>query len=256
MFISHTDAQVLDSSYLECTYEYALMRDTLVKQISIEDPAMILLIGNKYSKFYSYNTFFRDSIVSSKTDSEKMDIIGSISEFAQKYPKGESSKIYKNNIDKTITLTDKRGLFKFLYKEPNIKQNWKITDETKEIAGYECQKATCTFRGRNYIAWFTREIPVNEGPWKFNGLPGLIVKVYDIQEHYKFELYAVRKVKKEITFEEQNYAEMDRKDYIKTQRRYLSNPLSAFGGGTIKNDDGTPFIPKSFQYDVMERDIK
>ena len=56
------------------------------------------------------------------------------------------------------------------------------------IAGYQCQKATTFFAGRDYEAWFTREIPVSDGPYKFSGLPGLIVKVNDTGNNYTFEL--------------------------------------------------------------------
>lgn len=56
---------------------------------------------------------------------------------------------------------------------------WNITNETKQIASYTCTKATTKFRGRNYEAWFTDEIPTQTGPWKMHGLPGLILEVYD-----------------------------------------------------------------------------
>lgn len=64
-------------------------------------------------------------------------------------------------------------------KENNNKWNWKLHQETKQIGDFTCQKATISFRGRNYIAWFTNEIPVPFGPWKFQGLSGLILEVYD-----------------------------------------------------------------------------
>lgn len=54
---------------------------------------------------------------------------------------------------------------------------WNILDETKKIHNYTCQKAETTFRGRNYEAWFTTDIPIPDGPWKFRGLPGLIVYI-------------------------------------------------------------------------------
>lgn len=62
-------------------------------------------------------------------------------------------------------------------KFPNMK--WKIQNDTKTISNYICTKAETTFRGRKYTAWFTSEIPIRFGPWKFNNLPGLIMQVYD-----------------------------------------------------------------------------
>lgn len=58
--------------------------------------------------------------------------------------------------------------------------DWKMTDETSEILGYSCQAAKTHFRGRDYVAYFTTEIPVSEGPFKFNGLPGMILKVSNV----------------------------------------------------------------------------
>ena len=66
--------------------------------------------------------------------------------------------------------------------------NWKLMPAKKVVAGYECQQALTTFGGRSWEAWFTRAIPVSEGPYKFYGLPGLIVKVRDAHDNYVFEL--------------------------------------------------------------------
>ena len=65
--------------------------------------------------------------------------------------------------------------FTLVEKKPVM--NWKITKESQKILGYACYKATTKFRGRDYIAWFTPDIPYNFGPWKLGGLPGLILKV-------------------------------------------------------------------------------
>lgn len=70
-------------------------------------------------------------------------------------------------------------------------QEWEIENETLEIAGYNCQKARCYFRGRNYTAWFTLDIPMDHGPWKFGGLPGLILKVYDDNQKFIFECVGI-----------------------------------------------------------------
>lgn len=56
-------------------------------------------------------------------------------------------------------------------------QTWKLHDETRNIQAFTCKKASTTFRGRTYVAWYTTDIPVLGGPWKFDGLPGLILAV-------------------------------------------------------------------------------
>ena len=71
--------------------------------------------------------------------------------------------------------------------EPNLpKINWKTTRESKKIGIFVCFKAIATFRGRNYQAWFTPDLPIPSGPWKLHGLPGLILEAQDSQAEYKY----------------------------------------------------------------------
>lgn len=71
----------------------------------------------------------------------------------------------------------------FYVKETTPKLNWKIEKETKKIGSFICKKATVFFRGRNYIAWFATEISLPFGPWKLNGLPGIILEAYDTNKY-------------------------------------------------------------------------
>jgi GLPGLI family protein len=66
------------------------------------------------------------------------------------------------------------------------KIDWTITSETQKIGIFVCTKATAEFRGRNYTAWFTTEIPLPYGPWKLHGLPGLILEAYDTKKEVFF----------------------------------------------------------------------
>ena len=69
-----------------------------------------------------------------------------------------------------------------LIKENPFKWNWKLLGEKKKIGKFNCQNASIEFRGRTFIAWFTTDIPVAFGPYKFKGLPGLILEVYDSEK--------------------------------------------------------------------------
>lgn len=64
--------------------------------------------------------------------------------------------------------------------------NWELQEETKYISSFNCQKAIGQFRGRTYTVWFTFEIPVSAGPWKLNGLPGLILEASDSKNQFHF----------------------------------------------------------------------
>jgi GLPGLI family protein len=71
---------------------------------------------------------------------------------------------------------------------------WKITGEKKKIDNYETQKAVLSYGGREWTAWFTTEIPFQDGPYKFNGLPGLIVQISDDKNHYLWKLSGIKKI--------------------------------------------------------------
>jgi len=70
------------------------------------------------------------------------------------------------------------------------KIEWTIENETKFILNYDCQKAICKFRGRNFVVYFSKELPFNDGPWKLSGLPGLILEVSSIDKIATFEIKA------------------------------------------------------------------
>lgn len=72
---------------------------------------------------------------------------------------------------------------------PNMK--WVLGNDEKEILGYQCKNATTTFRGREYEAWYTTAIPIPDGPWKFSGLPGLILQITDSKENINIEAYSI-----------------------------------------------------------------
>ena len=84
------------------------------------------------------------------------------------------------------------------------KFNWKILPEKEKIGTYNTQKATTEFGGRKWTAWFSQELPFQDGPYKFNGLPGLIVKIEDDAKEYSWELKGNKKVE---NFEELSYIE-------------------------------------------------
>ncbi|VXB14206.1 conserved hypothetical protein [Flavobacterium sp. 9AF] len=76
--------------------------------------------------------------------------------------------------------------------EESGSQEWILEEEVKEIGSLLCSKATCKFRGRNYTAWYAPAIPLPYGPWKFNGLPGLIIELYDHNKDVYFSMLQLK----------------------------------------------------------------
>jgi GLPGLI family protein len=80
----------------------------------------------------------------------------------------------------THTSTTQKLVFEqtFLVKDTLRKIKWKITDETRDIAGYPCRRANGLLMDSIYVvAFYTDKIPVSGGPESFSGLPGMILQV-------------------------------------------------------------------------------
>lgn len=75
------------------------------------------------------------------------------------------------------------------------KINWNLEKDTKKFENYTLQKATATFGGRKWTAWFCKEIDISEGPYKFRGLPGMIFQIYDDKNNFDFTLVKSFKLK-------------------------------------------------------------
>jgi len=88
---------------------------------------------------------------------------------------------------------------------------WEILEETKQINSFVCHKALGNFRGRTYTVWFTLDIPVSFGPWKLNGLPGLILEAYDKKNEYMFY---VKKIELNNETVKINYQDFLNKKYV------------------------------------------
>ena len=111
--------------------------------------------------------------------------------------------------------------------EPLPEIEWTLRDGTREVIGYDCRRATCRFRGRDYEAWYTEELPLATGPWKFHGLPGLILKASDSRQHYTFVCTGIEKAGKEeaILFIGSEYEPISRKDLLRIHERFAADPI-------------------------------
>lgn len=81
------------------------------------------------------------------------------------------------------------------------KMQWQFLKETMKIKNFICKQAKTTFRGRTYFAWYYEKIATKSGPWKFNGLPGLIMSVEDISGIYKWKIKSINYPYKDVNFD-------------------------------------------------------
>lgn len=149
------------------------------------------------------------------------------------------------------------GLLRYscYYTEPYPAQMWQLTSDVSEVCGYKCQKAVCRWRGRDYTAWFTMDIPVRMGPWKFGGLPGLILKLTESKGEYSFECIQIEKRKRCITsINYSKFKKMDRDYVLSLQKRINVNWQKASGAIPV-NSDGSPSeaaLPADIPYSPLE----
>lgn len=182
--------------FYELTYKPSTESDSLIKEMTILD------ITAEKSLYRDYLMVSQDSLL--KAEVEAMQKSGTFKDLSKtiKQPKF-SYKITKTYPDMGIKYTDQILQDKVSYEE-TLKFDWKIQDEKKTIGEYPAQKATTSFGGRNWTAWFSTEIPFQDGPYKFFGLPGLIVKLSDEQNNYSWELKGNKNVP---DFQEKSYSE-------------------------------------------------
>ncbi|MDO5665057.1 MAG: GLPGLI family protein [Bacteroidia bacterium] len=257
--------QVLDNAHLKCHYQYLWQNDTLTGKT--RDDLIVLQIGQNLSKSYSYYSNQVDSI-SALPNGDK--IAGKMIDNAMKngdFMKGNylhkrmKAYIYKNHPQGKITVTDGLSLQDYIYEDELNAQNWQFADSMKTILNYPCQMAVCDFRGRQWTAWFAPDIPISDGPWKFNGLPGLIMEVYDHDSQYHFTAIGLQKVENEpIIFSEtyvgsKKFEKTNRIDFLKAKKRYLMDMNGYIQMETgIDLSGGQP--EKIMRYDLMELDYK
>jgi GLPGLI family protein len=227
---------------------YALNATDINKQETYDD-FLRLEIGNQISKCYSFFVFKNDSLVSDwrkkhPNEGVPFKLGAEIKEKTwNQYMYSEYFKDFSSNLFTQYTRMS-YGLKPYQYSEDIPVQDWEIGEDTLTVAGYLCQKATCTFRGRNFTAWFAIEIPIQNGPWKFGGLPGLILKVYDDDKLYEFECTKIENFKKKypITLHAdcKNYEKTDRQKLHKYVKRMHEDFYNATG---IRRLDGKVWQP-------------
>lgn len=141
---------------------------------------MILDITPKEVKFYGKDLAIRDSL------NKKFG-----TNFTYTDMTGQVVKRKINSFDNENFINIKNGYYTF---KTTDKINWTIADEIKKIENYTLQKATTKFGGRSWTAWFCKDIPFNEGPFKLRGLPGLIFELSDAKKNFLYTLVKSREL--------------------------------------------------------------
>ncbi len=231
--------EVLDTTRFVVSYRMFYQQRPENEQ-PMED-LLLLQVGRNVTKCYSYKTWQTDSLVRVTPPEQVMANLGS-------FHSGVRNELFCDQAADRLTHTDQIGMDHLLYTEPLPDCGWELADGERTILGYACRRARCTFRGRSYEAWYAPEIAVSGGPWKFGGLPGLILAVKDDAGVLDLEATGVEQRVEPIRMTDRNYLKTNRKKYLDLKKKVMTDPVGYLTGNsnvrmTIKNEDGTPVNP-------------
>lgn len=263
IFISvQLNAQDGDKLYIQVRYS-VVSTEYLENNRRPDNDLFNLDIGKDYSVFYSYLQYTRDSVTNSlkKQGFTSFEIIEIRKE--QGLTQGGKDILLTDNSKNEYLHCTMIGVQPFSTKEPIEKISWKTTTDTENILQYKCFKAIAKFKGREWIAWFTTDIPIKTGPWKLSGLPGLILKAYDAENHFTFECIEIRKIDKNFDMSHYSkYRHTAKNEYNKMVVKSKENPLDFIENQIGRNmgqgydRDGKPIPRSRFQnlkYNPIER---
>ena len=155
------------------------------------------------------------------------------------------------------TETDEIATQYYQYEEDIQTPEWEISDEKMEILGYTCQKAVADYYGRKWIAWFTTEIPIQAGPWKLHGLPGLILQAADEEKDYSFKCIELKNVNGTIDIPKRRYVKCSKEEYVSLLKEHETN-WTKFRRDrglpyAVPADKGSNYTPADKPFNYIER---
>lgn len=186
--------------------KYKITYDFIVNGNEIKSQSHTLLVNNNTSYFFKENLldYKVEMIKTISSNKENQGIkltadttyISSLTDSLEKekalrYKKviGAGSTIIKDFLNKDLYFTAWSIYFKDTSSIKDTLNNfsWKlINDTTKILLNQNCRMASLSWRGRDYITWYAPKISIFDGPYKFCGLPGLILEIYDTENNYKY----------------------------------------------------------------------
>jgi GLPGLI family protein len=175
MLSGRITAQQPDSAQIAVRYRFSYIRDTTHRDKPYTEN-MVLLVG-KRSGVYKTNEPPPQQQVSINPD-------GTTRIDTREW--GSKVEFYQFPNEKRLVRRDWIPMAHFIITDALPVIDWRITSDTATFHGLHCQKATTHFKGRDYTAWFCPDVPVHIGPWKLNGLPGIIVEAFDATNDVRF----------------------------------------------------------------------
>lgn len=237
-----------------------------------KDTPFILLANRDFSKFYCPSTEYRDSLLSTPSGraQERQMFDAAAAAYVQNRDRSAMdgvvyhSRLYvTKDFAKSVSTTyDEAGMGECgYYEEPFSEIDWVINeDSTKTVLGYQCVMASTDYHGREWTIWFTPEIPLQDGPWKFCGLPGLVMEASEAAQQHSFSVSGIESSSQPIypVFCTE-YEKMNRLDMLRAERHYKENSNAMFKAATgfeLGGGADAPVTEESRKYDFLETDYR
>lgn len=244
-------------SQVRADYAVRIMVDT-VQGIVVEQLAA-LEAGKAVSRFCTVAYKSLDSMLKSSNSTKSLILSGKGGYIRSqiKYSPSFYSMYFQNYPRQgKLTCTGRVCNTDFKYEEDLPEMDWVIHGNTDTLLGYAVQKATCCFRGREYEAWFASGLPLSSGPWKFSGLPGLILKVSDSKGHYSFTAEAIYRGGEAIEIPSYLYLKTTRDKYMEAVLMSMTEQFKAANlylkDIVVRPHEGTP-LKEEMKFDFMEK---
>lgn len=207
-------------SDITCAFELKFYPDS-TSNVSKRE-LFFLFINAERSLFKSQNRYLQDSAIAAASDGANRQNLAS---FLQQHRTDFDFNIVKHGCNSIHTI-DRVYHDYFSYAEAARHLQWTLTQDTTRVAGYPVQRATTEFGGRKWEAWFTEAVPVSEGPYKFCGLPGLIIRLTDSKRQYDFVLNGLKQSRREMPdATPSKFVKTDKRTFFRKREAYRANPI-------------------------------
>lgn len=224
------DSIKIGKSQLSIVYRYSQVVPTAVD--TLQWSAIQLLIGNEWVKQTDMYLYYSKMRLYDMSDRDQW-----VKQMCSQFGTGPSNLF----VDLICNLTDKKmqitcgDYFEMdhsrRYEQQYPDLQWEMLFEQDTIIGYVCQAANAVYAGRKWKAWYTAEIPSSAGPWKLNGLPGLILKATNDSGH-KFEVMGIKQEKSPMyryVYNSQDMKTVNR--FLRYERNFHEHPYETLGNG-------------------------
>ncbi len=207
----------------QVVYDFTYVYDTALRDQPLKEQQQ-LLIGKNNSHYMkgNYVPETRKEQANAAPSGGPVRVVTAVPVATVTDPAIPSINVFQYTAKQKLLITERVGIKAFVVETKLPVINWQISTDTKQIAGYNCQQATGEYRGRTYTVWFTPDIPLQNGPWKLTGLPGLILEARDAKNEVSFVASSVTKG------EEGQLTDYESSTYITTTASALQRAIKAY----------------------------